>query len=368
MNDKFLYEKVYNTLKDKILTKSYKPNQKLPTELELANIYDVSRITIKKALAHLREAGLIYSVRGSGSYVMPNPNLESYENISRENGKSNIITMILPFNMNESNFMETINGASEYLGQKGYYLNIRSNISSVAEERNILSSYKNIAGILHFPLFGNHNISIYNKLFVEKYPIVMIDRSIECLPMNYVKTDNFQGGYDATVHLLELNHKNIGFVCDIGLEKILPLRDRYLGYCAAMEKYSELKIERIFTGFNKKYHHEQNDDTMRKIIETYIKNDVTAVFAANDLIASYFISTATSMGYDIPNDFSVIGFDNDAALSKYFFKQITTMSQEFYKMGNLAAQNLVNLIEGKKDKVKINLPATLIRKETCVKI
>lgn len=368
MGNKFLYLDVYDSIKEKITNKEYQANDKLPTEIEMEESYNVSRITIKKALKTLKDDGLIYSKRGSGSYVAPGA-LWSYDNTTVENtDKSKVITMMLPFDMAESSFVNTINGASKYLCDKGYYLNVRSNISNVEEERDIINkSYENVAGILLLPMSGNENFDILNKLFIDKFPIIMIDRYNECLPINYVITDNYMGGYDATTHLIELGHKKIGFVCDVGLEKYTTLRDRYLGYCSAMENHSELSDDSIYIGFNKGYKHNKSNKMYSKIITTLIENKTTAVFAANDLLASYLITEATNMGYNVPKDISVIGFDNDPTLSRFYFKPVTTMEQAFYEIGKIAAMNLVELIEDEYKKVNIKLPATLIVKDTCQK-
>ncbi len=134
-----------------------------------------------------------------------------------------------------------------------------------------------------------------------------------------------------------------------------------------MREGSTLKSEWIHVGFNHGYLHKHNEKIMSNIVEDYKKNGITAIFAANDRIASFFILSALKLGYQIPDDFSIIGFDNDTTLNTIHSKQITTMSQQYDKIGKLAAHNIVNLIEGKTDNVKITVEAKLIEKETCIK-
>lgn len=372
MSQKFLYLKVYNAIKEKITNQEYLPNEKLPTEQELSQQHQVSKITVKRALQMLRDDDYIYSIRGSGIYVMgsdssPQKNTPTLPLITTDH--SNIITLTMPLNMNESSFTGTITGVSQYLGEAGYFLNVRTGFKTINEEKGILNQMYDtkVAGIIHFPLFPNKTINILNKLFIENFPIITLDRYVECLPISSITTDNFKGGYDAVQYLLRLNHEKIGFLCDVGLEKFVSIRDRYLGYCQAMREGSTLKSEWIHVGFNHGYLHKHNEKIMSNIVEDYKKNGITAIFAANDRIASFFILSALKLGYQIPDDFSIIGFDNDTTLNTIHSKQITTMSQQYDKIGKLAAHNIVNLIEGKTDNVKITVEAKLIEKETCIK-
>lgn len=366
MAHKFLYIDIYTSLKNKIGNQDYLTHDKLPTEAQLEKEYRVSRITIKKALKKLKEDGLIYSKRGSGSYVAPSAQWTLAKPAIGLSKDTKVITMILPFDMADSSFVNTINGASKYLCEHGYYLNVRSNISSTAEELEVIKkSYEDVAGILLLPISGNANFHMLNQLYVEKYPLILLDRYSESLPLNYVTSNNKQGGYDATKYLLQLGHKKIGFVCDIEIERYTTMRDRYLGYLSAMKESEALALDWIHIGFNHDWQHRPDHRVYRKIIKSLLQQGVTAIFAANDLLASYIITEATNMGYLVPEDLSIIGFDKDPTISKYFFKSITTMEQGFYDMGKVAAQEMVRLIEGATDQIAIKLPTSLVEKDTC---
>lgn len=365
MKNKFLYMNVYDAIKNQIINRDILADEKLPTELEMESLYNVSRITIKKALTALKKDGFIYSIRGSGSYVSPDAPSDNQQDKMTTVNSSNLITLILPYNMAESNFVNTINGASDYLAERGYFLTVRSNVRSVEEEKDILElSYENVAGVLLLPLSTNENFHTLNKLYLNKYPLIMLDRYNEFLPINYVVTDNYKGGYDATKYLLDQGHKKVAFVCDLAIEKYTTLRNRYLGYCRAMEDVDALESSLIHIGFNKGYTHENDPKTFKKIIKDLESKGVTAIFAANDLLATYLISQADELGIQVPNKLSVIGFDNDPFLSQYFPKGITSMSQAYYDMGKIAAENILLLIEGENKEVKVKLPTELVIKET----
>lgn len=365
MKNKFLYMNVYDSIKKQIMNKEKLADEKLPTELEMEEIYNVSRITIKKALAALKKDGYIYSIRGSGSYVSPDMSTDETPEETISNCGCNLVTIVLPSNMAESNFVNTINGASEYLSEKGYHLTVRSNVGTVEEEKEILEqSYENVAGVLLLPLSTNENFHTLNKLYLNKYPLVMLDRYNEYLPINYVVTDNYQGGYDATQYLLSQGHEKIAFLCDVAIEKYTTLRNRYLGYCKALEEAGHLDSELIHIGLHEGYTHEPNPELFSGVVKKIKSQGATAIFAANDLLATYLISEAEKLDMIVPDDLSIIGFDNDPFLARYFPKAITTMGQAYYDMGKIAAENIIELIQGKNNQVKVKLPTTLVEKDT----
>lgn len=98
-----LYKKIYQELKKDILTGVYQEETQVPTELELSEKYDVSRITSKRALMELETEGLIYRVRGKGSFVKKRQEVAQQE-------KNNTLLFVMPFAQNEGlgNYAEGI--------------------------------------------------------------------------------------------------------------------------------------------------------------------------------------------------------------------------------------------------------------------
>jgi LacI family transcriptional regulator len=93
----------------------------------------------------------------------------------------------------------------------------------------------------------------------------------------------------------------------------------------------------------------------------------TAIFFANDAMAIGALQRFWEERIVIPETFSIVGFDN-IKISSLVAPPLTTVSQEIYKLGELAAQRLISFIEGNKEKVKIILEPTLVERKSCRRI
>ena len=86
-----LYEQIFEHYRDKIVNRELMPGDQLPTEMEMAEIFGVSRITTKRALEELEREGLIYRKRGQGSFV-----LDLFQKKPNQPGAKNVISIIIP--------------------------------------------------------------------------------------------------------------------------------------------------------------------------------------------------------------------------------------------------------------------------------
>lgn len=373
MGKKLLYNQIVDYLRDKIINNDYKEHEKLPTELELSNQFKVSRITSKRALEELKQEGLIYRVQGKGSFVAPyeHPKNENTNDGSNANGNDRrIIAIVMEVDSPQSSFMHAVRGASDYINEYGYYLSFHG-VKNMKDEKEVLMKlYKqNISGIILFPISDRGNMEVINMLYLKGIPVVTGDKYFDNIPLSYVVSDNYGGGYKATQYLASLGHKKIGFVCDVKIENVTSLRNRYFGYCKALKDADLLNTDYIKTGFRKKYKHVFCEEIYKEIIETFIKQKVTAIFAANDIISTFIITAAMGMNVKIPEDISLMGFDNDERLLEHLPVRLTSVSQEFYNMGKIAAKHLINHIRNKNyDQQKIHLAVEIVERNSCKRI
>ncbi|MBE3578676.1 LacI family DNA-binding transcriptional regulator [Caldanaerobacter subterraneus] len=197
------------------------------------------------------------------------------------------------------------------------------------------------------------------ELVESGIPVVIMDRRVDSENIYGVFLDNYEGGYIATKHLIDLGHEKIG--CITGPLYTKSAKERLEGYKKALLD-SGIKIDEklIFEGDYK-----INGGIIGA--ERLLKDnkDMSAIFACNDLMAYGAYKTIRSFGYKIPDDISVVGFD-DIQLSQILEPQLTTIKQPAYDMGLTAARMLIKLIEGKKLKKKIiNFrPQLVIRQST----
>lgn len=361
---KSLYSQIVEYLIDMIKNKEVLPGDKLPTELELMEKFNVSRITAKRALEELKNKGLIYRKKGQGSFL----------NNSYLNEKSNpqkIVSMIIPHETSTGRFIDYIRGAADYLYSIGYFLSVNCTDGDEAKERDFLinMSKMGVSGIIYYPTNGMKNFDIISVLYMNKFPIVLLDKYFSSLPLSYSVSDNFQGGYKACMHLIELGHRNIAYMSSINIDKTSSVRDRFLGYCKALKESNiDIKVEFILGEFLNSLPYKSSEDEkskyIAKLLEKLLDNDITAIIAENDYVAVDIMKAIELMNISIPNDISLIGFDNIPVLDQMNLP-LTTMEQDFYEIGRKAAEIIYDIIEGKaKKQVKEITEVKLVKRKS----
>jgi len=178
--------------------------------------------------------------------------------------------------------------------------------------------------------------------------------------INSVITDNLQAAERAVAHLAGLGHRRVGHIS--GPSRNTFPNERLVGFRKAMfENRLELRDDWVFAG----------DYTMasgRAAAKHFAALDEmpTAVFAANDEMAIGLISGLKKLGIECPRDISVIGFD-DIGVSENYAPPLTTMRQPREQIGRIAAETLINILDGQKassEPVRVVLQSELIVRES----
>lgn len=192
----------------------------------------------------------------------------------------------------------------------------------------------------------------------QGFPIVMIDArpADQCIP--HIVATNAQGGFDATRYLIEIGHRRIGFIG--GGEDSFQSQDRYRGYRRALAQY-KLRFEKALVRQGLFSLH-GGEDAMSAWIEGDIVPD--AVFCASDNMALGALSACKGAGLRVPDDVSIIGFD-DLFSAATASPQLTTVRQPLHEMGRIAAQMLLNLIKGRDVERHVELQTALILRDSC---
>jgi len=177
--------------------------------------------------------------------------------------------------------------------------------------------------------------------------------------INYVAIDNKKGALAAVEYLLSLGHKNIATITG-GLITQAALH-RLEGYKQALkQKGVPVKEEYIIKG---DYSRRSARTAMEKLLK--LEEPPTAVFAASDDMALEAIEVIIEKGLKVPEDISVVGFDDNPA-SIYGPVALTTVKQPLFEMAQLAVKELSAIISGKKKSVvKTILPTELVIRESC---
>lgn len=224
------------------------------------------------------------------------------------------------------------------------------------ESLRLLKS-RSVEGILLCPvgISGEHLLE-----FVDgKLPIVLVDRFYPNLPLPYVVSDNFSGAKQAMEMLIANGHRHIA--CLQGLRGTSPNKSRVQGYKEALAQHF-LPVEEsliVGDGFT-----EQSGYIETKLLLT-MRPDVTAIFALSNLNALGAIRALAEERRAIPDDISIVSFD-DSPFWPYLATPITSVSQSYSEMGEVAVKLLFDQIRSRREHTKrgILLPTTLMMRKS----
>lgn len=197
--------------------------------------------------------------------------------------------------------------------------------------------------------------NLTRQLAASEFPLVLIENDLLDLNVNKVLIDNVAGAFAATEHLIKLGHRKIAhFGGDINMR---ITSDRMNGFMRAMQKYG-IYIESdwmVFPAITEKdnWHrsgtarsifYERGYTSMKHLIHA---NRVPgAVFFATDIAAYGAICALNEAGLRVPEDVSVIGFDDEStAATLYDAKPITTMRQPLQEAGDIATRLMIQTLE-----------------------
>jgi LacI family transcriptional regulator len=174
-----------------------------------------------------------------------------------------------------------------------------------------------------------------------------------------VDSENFEGAIAATQYLLELGHRRIGFIA--GRPDLESARVREEGYRSALDQAGvDFDPDLLKVG---RYTAESAEGPATELLTQ--DDPPTAIFAANDVMAIRAMEVARDLGLRVPDDVSIIGFDNipESALSE---PPLTTIDQSIQQMGYEAARLLVELIANPDQEPQhVRVPTRLVQRQTC---
>ncbi|MCZ0756552.1 LacI family DNA-binding transcriptional regulator [Anoxybacillus sp. J5B_2022] len=195
----------------------------------------------------------------------------------------------------------------------------------------------------------------------SEFPVVLACEYLEGSTIPTVSIDNVSSARKATEYLINLGHRRIGFIS--GPLNVILSRDRLKGFRQAMAQHN-IPIE-SFLVQEGDFSFESGYNMMMKFLA--LDQPPTAVFAANDEMAIGAIKAIKSKGLRVPDDISVVGFD-DIQFASIYEPALTTISQPMFEIGKKAMELLIKLIN--KDQLEKNqyiLRDRLIIRDTCKK-
>lgn len=326
-------------------------NDAISSEAELMAKFDISRHTVRRGISDLVNEGWLYKHQGKGTFVSdPEAN---------RSGHGKLVGVITTY-INDYIFPEIIAGAEKAFSDKGYSIILGNTNNNVEKERVILTNMlnNNLAGLIIEPtksVFPNHNKELFEQILKRGIPVLFIHATYQNVDSSYIVEDDVLAGYMAASYLIEKGHKKIG---GIFKQDDMQGHGRYEGYLKALREASITTTDDDvlwYTTETKDLIIQENNKALRELTKKS-----TAVVVYNDQVASRLINIFEEMNLTVPEDISVISFDNANVAENV---GLTTLAHPKERLGLEAANNLIRLMNNEKSKVeKAMKPQLVVRK------
>ncbi|MFW2330825.1 MAG: GntR family transcriptional regulator [Nitrospinota bacterium] len=330
--------------------KDHKFRDKLPGERTLADQLGFSYMTVRKAVDNLTAEGILYKIPTKGSFV---------NNENRGAKRTKTIGYFLDSGIESgisSPYYSLIFNAIEKEAAKNDY---SVTYFSDVDENRLCKILLKLDGVIATCFPRVEDAIMEMKLRV---PVVVIDNSSKDKTIPSVVIDNFNADVEAVDYICSLGHKRIGFIT--GLEDSSIGKHRYAGYFYGLNKNS-IKLDKslIYRG---NYSYEAGTSGAKYFIS--LDELPTAIICANDSMALGAIKKLKQEGFNIPEDISIVGFDNIEVASQ-IVPALTTIVAPIDKIAKSAFDMLEGLIQGKKPEYRhITLAASLAIRESCTRL
>jgi GntR family transcriptional regulator of arabinose operon len=348
-----VYMRVADDLRSRLGSDGFEVGQLLPGEHELSKAYNLSRGTIRKALDVLASEGLISRQPGRGTIILP-PQAKAIEERRTIAVLWSIVRWI---------GADMLASMEQYLSAANCDILFSTSQHEPQKEAEVLERllHTDLDGLILYATGDDRNTDLINAFIDKNIPIVLLDRFTDALAdkLSWVTSENFNGAYELTDHLIDLQHKRIAYVvwtpdCDA----ISTLRERQAGYEAAMSEAGINPLTLIQCGAEPESQERQLfAETLFEFIDTH---QPTAIVFHNDATVYRLHPFFRDWGIRIPEDISVVGFDGlevQFGLSPF---DLTTARQDFTRLGHEAAQLLCQLIANPKQQpTHVRVPVTL---------
>lgn len=385
-----LYAMIKDYIKKQIAEGKFNVNDRLPPEVELMKTFNVSRITVTKALTEMADEGIVYRIPGRGTYVSENPGTGKTSSkadrakpegthddhaavIERIPPGPGLIGFTIP-TLEDYFSINILNGIKRSLDESGYSLLIQITSDKTKEEQAIrdFNSF-GVDGLIIFPV----DQETYNEeilaLKINHFPFILVDRYLPGIETSFVISNNVLGGRLAVSHLYELGHRNIA-ICTSTMLPTSSTGDRITGY---LHELAERGIKEnpglIIKGIDVSKFESGPEGTVDvgamgsdiHLMDVLEKRKATAFIVTDGKTAVYIYKVCEQLGIRVPEDISLICFD-DPLYRPFNSSFFTHIKQSEGLMGYRAGELMADLLKGNPPEYrKIILdPELIVRKSS----
>lgn len=361
MEKTYNYLRIYQDIKERILSGVYRHGDQLPTEAQLQTTYGISRITVKKAMEMLSEDGLIRRFPGKGTFVHLQE--DPLPELPRPTTGAPLLGVVMS-DFSSVFGSQFLKGVAEEANRQGCGLMVGLCYDSLQEESEVISRLLShgVSGIISMALHSENGINTgVVNCAMKGFPLVLADRYLEGIALPYVGSDHADAAFKATQYLFSLGHKHIGLISSA--RTTTAITERESGYLKsyAMTKY-QVYPSYLMPDIRSSMPGQKTPENIRRDVDR-MKNyfaentDVTALLCIDYNIMKICETAAREMGLRIPEDLSLICFDApDDGFSEY---EYTHIRQPERQIGVQSVKMLLDVIHGNHSAQYVLLPTEL---------
>ncbi len=360
MKKKSLYEVIYDDLLEQIKQGKYTQGSKLPSEKELADSYQVSRITSKRALEQLAEEDFIVRMPGKGSFVKEEAvSKEQRQDMSEQEVLLDVqrpqLVGVIMEGFAESFGTKLVLGMEEEFRQYGYNMIFRCSQGNQKEEEAAINDLLslNVLGLIIMCAHDENYSPKILELAVSGFPMILLDRQMKGIPLSFAGINNHDAARDLTDYLFEKGHRKIAFVSSAAMDTP-TIADRFSGYIDSNLAHGIITNGSLWmTNLRATIPNVQADE---KIVEEDLlkmkrflleHTEVTAFLAVEYEIAKMLKKALEDVYGEKAASRQIVCFDGPDNVVHDF--EFTHVRQDELKIGKTAADMLFDAISGHRD-------------------
>jgi LacI family transcriptional regulator len=256
-------------------------------------------------------------------------------------------------------------GAEDEARKHGYSLilcNVDSDVGRLEENVTVLLQ-RQVDGLIYVPIDEpmKGSLGVFEIIYRKKTPAVILDYPLPGSEADTILGDSRSGAYQLTELLISMGHRRIAIIT--GDKQYYTSIERLQGALSALEQANIKHDHNLIRYSSFSYHMDESYDATIELVRQ--PNPPTAFFAGNNTVALGIIQAVRDSGYRIPEDFSLVCFD-DIPQASVIDPFLTVAAQPAYEIGLTASQFLIERIrgEGPEDPRTVVLPVEIIRRRS----